>query len=99
VLCLVQLAGPGIEVLVEGPSLRNSARWAGRTRSNKIAIFDPAPGLAVGDVAEVAIERAMPQTVYGALASAGPSCAEGAAAHAAAADGTAGAELGREVLV
>jgi len=55
------------EVLIEGPSLRNSARWAGRTRSNKLVVFDPAPGLEAGRLAAVRIERAMAQTLYGAV--------------------------------
>jgi len=57
------------EVLVEGPSLRNKARWSGRSRTNKIVIFDPAAGCEVGDLVNVRIERAMPQTLYGVLMS------------------------------
>jgi tRNA-2-methylthio-N6-dimethylallyladenosine synthase len=55
------------EVLVEGPSLRNKARWSGRSRTNKIVVFDPAEGCNVGDVVRVKIERAMPQTLYGSI--------------------------------
>jgi tRNA-2-methylthio-N6-dimethylallyladenosine synthase len=60
-----QMAGKTVEVLVEGVSLRNSRRWSGRTRTNKIVVFEPLNGMAVGDLAMVDIERAMPQTLYG----------------------------------
>jgi len=53
------------EVLVEGESLRNASRWAGRTRTNKIVVFAPVPGIKAGDVVSVRVERAMPQTLYG----------------------------------
>jgi tRNA-2-methylthio-N6-dimethylallyladenosine synthase len=59
--------GQTVEVLVEGVSLRNEARWAGRTRTNKIVLFDPAEGLNVGAMVGVKIERARPQTLYGAM--------------------------------
>ena len=32
--------GNNVEILVEGPSKKNSARMMGRTRSNKIVVFD-----------------------------------------------------------
>jgi tRNA-2-methylthio-N6-dimethylallyladenosine synthase len=32
--------GRQVEILVEGPSKRNSARMMGRTRTNKIVLFD-----------------------------------------------------------
>ena len=35
-----QLVGKTMEVLVEGPSRRNAARMEGRTRCNKIVVFD-----------------------------------------------------------
>ena len=54
-----------VEVLVEGVSLRNAARWCGRSRTNKIVVFKPRDGLGAGDVVRVAIDRAMPQTLYG----------------------------------
>ena len=59
------LIGKDVEVLVEGTSLRNSARMAGRTRANMIAIFDPAEGVVANDVCWVRVDRAMAQTVYG----------------------------------
>ncbi|MDD5706886.1 MAG: tRNA (N6-isopentenyl adenosine(37)-C2)-methylthiotransferase MiaB [Kiritimatiellae bacterium] len=55
------------EVLTEGPSLRNAARWAGRSSQNKIVIFAPRPGMAVNDLARVRVTRAKPQTLYGKL--------------------------------
>lgn len=61
------LVGQAIEVMVEGVSLRNSSRWSGRTRTNKIAVFEPRNGIAPGDVVDVMIEKAMAQTVYGTI--------------------------------
>jgi tRNA-2-methylthio-N6-dimethylallyladenosine synthase len=61
------LIGSVQEVLVEGASLRNKERWSGRSRTNKIVIFDPVAGYEVGDLAKVKIERAMPQTLYGTI--------------------------------
>ena len=60
-----RLVGTVQEVLVEGPSLRNAARWSGRSPGNKIVIFDPRPGLDPGTLARVRITRAAPQTLYG----------------------------------
>ncbi|MBQ9727149.1 MAG: tRNA (N6-isopentenyl adenosine(37)-C2)-methylthiotransferase MiaB [Kiritimatiellae bacterium] len=60
--------GRTVEVLADGPSLRNAARWSGRTEQNKIVVFDPVPGLARGDFVPVRIESARPQTLFGAVA-------------------------------
>ncbi len=60
-----RLVGTLQEVLVEGPSLRNAARWAGRSPGNKIVIFDPLPGVQPGALARIRITRAAPQTLYG----------------------------------
>ena len=62
-----RLVGSLQEVLVEGPSLRNAARWAGRSPGNKIVVFEPLPGLQPGALAQVRITRAAPQTLYGDL--------------------------------
>ncbi|MDD4872862.1 MAG: MiaB/RimO family radical SAM methylthiotransferase, partial [Kiritimatiellae bacterium] len=62
-----RIVGQSVEVLVEGTSLRNQACWAGRTRTNKIVIFEPKPGIKPGEIMNVRIERAMPQTLYGKL--------------------------------
>ena len=61
------LVGTLQEVLIEGPSLRNKERWSGRSRTNKIVVFDPVAGCQAGDLVEVKIERAMPQTLYGTI--------------------------------
>ena len=60
-----RLVGRVQEVLAEGPSLRNPARWSGRTRTNKIVVFDPVPAVKPGDLVNVRIDRAGAQTVYG----------------------------------
>ncbi len=65
-----RLVGKTVEVLVEGPSRRNAARWAGRSGTNKIVVFDPVEGIKAGDLVMVKIDRAMPQTVYGRVAAA-----------------------------
>lgn len=41
------LVGGLVEVLVEGPSHRNPARYEGRTRTNKITVFEGSPGIRV----------------------------------------------------
>jgi tRNA-2-methylthio-N6-dimethylallyladenosine synthase len=65
------LIGRSLEVLAEGVSLRRADRWAGRTRGNKLVIFEPRPGVGVGDLVDVRIERVMPQTLHGCLVSGG----------------------------
>ena len=57
--------GQEVEVLCDGESLRNKERLAGRTRENKIAVFDPAAGVGRGDIVKVLVERSGPQTLYG----------------------------------
>jgi tRNA-2-methylthio-N6-dimethylallyladenosine synthase len=59
------VGGRPVEVLLEGASLRNSQRWSGRTRSNVTTVFEPVEGIREGDLVRVAVDRAMPQTVYG----------------------------------
>ena len=58
------LVGTVQTVLAEGPSLRNKARWSGRTSGNKIVVFTPPPGLRPGDALDLTITRAAPQTLY-----------------------------------
>ena len=65
--CNDRWVGRTVEVLAEGPSLRNPARWSGRTGQNKIVVFDPAPGLRAGDFVRVSVSSARPQTLYGEL--------------------------------
>lgn len=62
------LVGQILPVLAEGPSLRNAERWAGRTTTNKIVIFESRAGLQTGDIVPVHIDRAAAQTLYGTLA-------------------------------
>ena len=57
--------GRTADVLADGPSLRNAARWSGRTEQNKIVVFDPVPGLARGALLPVRIDGAHPQTLFG----------------------------------
>jgi tRNA-2-methylthio-N6-dimethylallyladenosine synthase len=59
--------GSELEVLAEGPSLRNRERWAGRSSTNKIVIFDPRETVSAGDIVKVSIERVGPQVLYGTL--------------------------------
>jgi len=62
-----RLVGQVVEIMVEGTSLRNQSRWAGRTRANTIVIFEPERATKPGDVVNVKIERVMAQTLYGKL--------------------------------
>lgn len=54
-----------VEVLVEGVSKRNSARMSGRSRSNRVVIFDPAPGVGSGDIVNVRIDRTSAVSLFG----------------------------------
>ncbi|MEI7947857.1 MAG: TRAM domain-containing protein, partial [bacterium] len=60
-----RLMGSLQEVLVEGPSLRNETRWAGRSPGNKIVVFDPVQGVKPGTLVNILINRVAPQTLYG----------------------------------
>ena len=62
-----RLMGQTVEVLAEGESTRDAARWSGRTTTNRIVIFEPAGELRPGDEVSVLIERATPQTLFGRL--------------------------------
>jgi tRNA-2-methylthio-N6-dimethylallyladenosine synthase len=66
--------GKTFEVLVEGPSRRNSADWQGRTDSNKRVLFEHdrsasegASSYVVGDTIRVCIERASSATLFGSV--------------------------------
>ena len=63
-----RLVGKTVEVLLEGPSPRNRKRWTGRTRTNKIAIIADAAGATAGELADVFVEAARPQTLHGKIA-------------------------------
>ena len=56
--------GRTVEVLVEGPSRKNPDTLEGRTRCNKIVIFDGAPRH-IGQLMDVKITRAGSFTLYG----------------------------------
>jgi tRNA A37 methylthiotransferase MiaB len=49
---------------VEGPSRRNAARLEGRTRCNKIVVFEGGDRF-LGQVMDVEIESTSPTTLYG----------------------------------
>ena len=56
--------GECVEILVEGPSRRNSARLEGRTRTNKIVVFEGSERQ-VGQLLDLKIHRAGSFTLYG----------------------------------
>ncbi len=58
------LVGKTVEVLVEGPSKSNKTRLSGRTRQNKIVIFD-GPDRLIGQLIDVKIEESTGFTFYG----------------------------------
>jgi tRNA-2-methylthio-N6-dimethylallyladenosine synthase len=59
-----RLVGRNVEVLCEGPSKTNPARLTGRTRTNKIVVFEGDEDLA-GGMVEVTIKRANGFSLYG----------------------------------
>jgi tRNA-2-methylthio-N6-dimethylallyladenosine synthase len=59
-----KLVGTRAEVLCEGPSKTNAARLMGRTRTNKVVVFDSAKDR-IGEIFDVAIERANGFSLYG----------------------------------
>jgi tRNA-2-methylthio-N6-dimethylallyladenosine synthase len=59
-----QFVGRRVQILVEGPSKKNPARLTGRTRCNKIVVFEGGPRH-IGQVMEVQIVRAGSFTLYG----------------------------------
>lgn len=63
------LLGTVEEVLVEGPD-KTGRRFTGRTRGNRVCVFDAEPRL-IGQLVSLKIERASVSTLYGQLALAG----------------------------
>jgi len=59
-----RLVGQCVEVLCEGPSKTNPARLMGRTRTNKIVVFEGDNEL-IGELVDVQIERANGFSLYG----------------------------------
>lgn len=60
-----ELVGRTLDVMAEGPSARNPARWSGRTRTHKVVVFDPVETVRVADCVAVKIERVTTQALYG----------------------------------
>ncbi len=58
------LVGRRMQILVEGPSKRNPARLTGRTRCNRIVVFEGADRQ-IGQVLDVDIRKAGSFTLYG----------------------------------
>jgi len=59
------LIGQALEVLVEGVSKRNPHRWTGRTRTNKIVVFDKPPNVQAGELLTVVVEKVTALTLFG----------------------------------
>src|SRR5438445_4951209 len=59
-----KLVGTRVEVLCEGPSKTNPARLMGRTRTNKVVVFEAGENR-IGKIFDVAIERANGFSLYG----------------------------------
>jgi tRNA-2-methylthio-N6-dimethylallyladenosine synthase len=53
-----------VQILVEGPSKKNPARLMGRTRSNKIVVFEGSDRHR-GQLLDVRVKRAGAFTLYG----------------------------------
>jgi tRNA-2-methylthio-N6-dimethylallyladenosine synthase len=60
----VRLVGRDLEILCEGPSRTNAARLMGRTRTNKIVVFEGGPELA-GEIVDIRIAEATGFSLYG----------------------------------
>lgn len=63
------LVGRTVEVLCEGPSKNNPRRLAGRTRTNKVVVFESAtPERHVGRLVDVRVRESSGFTLYGEVA-------------------------------
>ena len=60
-----QLVGERVEILCEGPSRRNAERLVGRTRTNKIVIFEGDRERLAGEIFDVEIKQSTGHTLYG----------------------------------
>ena len=56
--------GKQVQILVEGPSKKNAARYTGRTRCNRIVLFDGS-ARHQGQLMDVKIKRTGSFTLYG----------------------------------
>jgi tRNA-2-methylthio-N6-dimethylallyladenosine synthase len=59
-----RLVGGQVEILCEGPSKTNPARLMGRTRTNKIVLFESGDEF-IGELVDLRIERASGFSLYG----------------------------------
>ena len=59
-----RLVGHTVQVLCEGPSKTNSTRLMGRTRTNKVVVFEGNEEL-IGEVVDVRVQRANGFSLYG----------------------------------
>jgi tRNA-2-methylthio-N6-dimethylallyladenosine synthase len=59
-----RLVGCNVEILCEGPSKTNRARLMGRTRTNKIVVFEGSEELA-GELVDVRVQQANGFSLYG----------------------------------
>ena len=66
-----RLIGQTLEVLCEGPSKTNPSRLMGRSRTNKIVLFERGDDLA-GQFVDIRIERATGFSLYGTPVTASP---------------------------
>jgi tRNA-2-methylthio-N6-dimethylallyladenosine synthase len=62
-----RLEGRVMDVLVDGPSRRNTAELAGRTACNRVVNFDGQGRVQVGDLVHVRITDALPHSLRGTL--------------------------------
>ena len=60
-----KLVGTDVEILCEGPSKTNELRLTGRTRTNKIVVFDGNPARHVGEIFDVRINELSHFTLFG----------------------------------
>ena len=60
-----RLVGRDVEILCEGPSRTNATRLTGRTRTNKVVVFEGEEER-IGEIFDVRIERANGFSLYGA---------------------------------
>jgi tRNA-2-methylthio-N6-dimethylallyladenosine synthase len=60
-----RLVGHDVEILCEGPSRTNAARLTGRTRTNKVVVFEGDEDR-IGEIFDVRVERANGFSLYGA---------------------------------
>ena len=62
-----RLVGTVREVMAEGPSKRNKARWSGRDSGNRIVVWDASDGDQIGNLVKLRITEAHPQILIGEL--------------------------------